>query len=206
MTQTVVIIGGGIVGVCTAYFIATRHRRLVSSDAGGECADGDSRAASTAAASAPTTRVVIVERHRVAGCASGKAGGFLARGWGAQTPTEQLHHVSFDLHETLAAELGIESYRKLVTLEVSSARPQRQQTAGAKHKDRTTAQPDLCPWLNGLAFDAETMDPTTAQVTPIEFITKVGLRLLRTSSPLSNSGDSLGDDGVVGEIVSVTKR
>ena len=63
-------------------------------------------------------RVIVVERYKVAGCASGKAGGFLARGWGDESPTQQLHHVSFDLHEQLAAELGIESYRKLETLSV----------------------------------------------------------------------------------------
>eukprot|EP00961_Rhodomonas_salina_P246522 3330934-Rhodomonas_salina.2 len=36
--------------------------------------------------------------EQVAAAASGKAGGFLARGWG-NGATRQLHELSFDLHE-----------------------------------------------------------------------------------------------------------
>ena len=43
----------------------------------------------------------MIERWHVACAASGKAGGFLARGWGSG-PTRQLHQVSFDLHEEIA--------------------------------------------------------------------------------------------------------
>ena len=48
------IAGGGIIGASTAYFLTQRG----------------------------FTNVVIVERFKVAGCASGKSGGFLAGGWG----------------------------------------------------------------------------------------------------------------------------
>jgi hypothetical protein len=37
---------------------------------------------------------VVFERHQLAGAASGKAGGFLAGGWGDGGVTEQLHRVS----------------------------------------------------------------------------------------------------------------
>ena len=51
----IVIIGGGIIGVATAYHLALRNAEYNS--------------------------VTIVERHEIAGCASGKAAGFLARNW-----------------------------------------------------------------------------------------------------------------------------
>ena len=50
----IVICGGGIIGVCTAYYLTQK----------------------------PNVRsVTIVERYQIAGCASGKAGGFLALDW-----------------------------------------------------------------------------------------------------------------------------
>ena len=51
----VVIVGGGIIGVATAYYLLQR---------------GD-----------PDVHVTIIERNAIAGAASGKAGGFLARNW-----------------------------------------------------------------------------------------------------------------------------
>ena len=54
---------------------------------------------------------IVVEQHSVAAAASGKGGGFLARDWGSG-PTTQLHKVSYALHEELASELDIKTYRK----------------------------------------------------------------------------------------------
>jgi glycine/D-amino acid oxidase-like deaminating enzyme len=57
----VVICGGGVVGACTAYFLARRG-----------------------------IDVMVVERTEVAAAASGKAGGFLALDWCAGTPLDAL--------------------------------------------------------------------------------------------------------------------
>lgn len=60
---------------------------------------------------------VVVERAAVAAAASGKAGGFLAGGWGSG-PTVRMHEVGFAMHEELAETLGVTSYRKIPTLQV----------------------------------------------------------------------------------------
>ncbi|GBG27232.1 Hypothetical Protein FCC1311_034542 [Hondaea fermentalgiana] len=87
----VAIVGGGIVGVSTAYFLASRG-----------LGEG----------------VVLIESTRIAAAASGKAGGFLARDWGTPGSTQELHERGFDLHEELAKVFGLASYRKLPTLQV----------------------------------------------------------------------------------------
>lgn len=87
VAMKVVVCGGGIVGASTAYFLAL------------EGAD-----------------VTLVERHEVAGAASGKSGGFLALDWCDGQPVEQLARRSFHLHETLADALpGEWGYRRVTT-------------------------------------------------------------------------------------------
>ena len=70
--QKVVILGAGIHGASVAHYLSSRFGIF------------------------PT----VVERVSVAAAASGKAGGFLAREWGSGA-TQQLHQVSFDMHEKL---------------------------------------------------------------------------------------------------------
>lgn len=94
---------------------------------------------------------LVIERTAVAAAASGKAGGFLARGWGDGSVTQQLHHQGFDLHARLAEELGISSYRRIPTLQVSAGR------------SRGGAKPPAS-WLDGDVARATMMDPGTAQV------------------------------------------
>ncbi|EEB09177.2 cytoplasm protein [Schizosaccharomyces japonicus yFS275] len=94
----VLIIGGGIVGVCTAFFITKRP----------EFAQGK-------------LRVVLLEENDIACAASGKAGGFLALDWHGK-PTESLSTLSYRLHEKLAEEYnGAKKwdYRKVKTLSMS---------------------------------------------------------------------------------------
>ena len=72
----VVICGGGVIGACTAYFLARRG-----------------------------IDVTVVERAEVASSASGKAGGFLALDWCAGSPLDALARRSFALHASLRAEV-----------------------------------------------------------------------------------------------------
>jgi glycine/D-amino acid oxidase-like deaminating enzyme len=70
----VLICGGGVIGACTAYFLARRG-----------------------------VDVTVIERTEVACAASGKAGGFLALDWCAGSPLDALARRSFALHAELAA-------------------------------------------------------------------------------------------------------
>ena len=103
---------------------------------------------------------LVVECHSVAAAASGKGGGFLARDWGSG-PTTPLHQVSFQLHEELAKDLDIQSYRKIPVLSVTPG----------KRSGRTN---DICPWLDGEIADSRWMDKNGgAQVAPYELCTKL---------------------------------
>lgn len=91
----IVIVGGGIIGTCTAYYAAMSPRF--------DPARGDS--------------ITLVEAYHVAGAASGKAGGLLALDWHGQA-TASLSALSYKLHAELAAKYGGEKwgYRTVDTL------------------------------------------------------------------------------------------
>jgi glycine/D-amino acid oxidase-like deaminating enzyme len=85
--RRVAICGGGVIGAAIAYFLARRG-----------------------------ARPIVIERHEVAGAASGKSGGFLALDWCRGTPLDALARRSFALHAELAAEIGAAGgYRRLTT-------------------------------------------------------------------------------------------
>ncbi|KAK7331012.1 hypothetical protein VNO77_25221 [Canavalia gladiata] len=91
--KRVVVCGGGVIGVCTAYFLAKKG-----------------------------AAVTLIEMSDVACAASGKAGGFLALDWCDGGPMEPLARASFNLHRSLSEELnGPESYgyRALTTLSLT---------------------------------------------------------------------------------------
>ncbi|CAR27011.1 ZYRO0C06754p [Zygosaccharomyces rouxii] len=92
----IVIVGAGIIGVCTAYYL-TRHPNFNPS----------------------THHITILESKRVAGGASGKAGGLLAS-WAFP---QQIVPLSFQLHQDLSDEYnGDENwdYRRLTTVSLEA--------------------------------------------------------------------------------------
>lgn len=92
--RKVVVCGGGVIGVCSAYFLAKKG-----------------------------LDVTIVEQSSVACAASGKAGGFLALDW-CRGPSDPLARLSFRLHEELAQHLGHKyEYRPVTTLSVQVSQP-----------------------------------------------------------------------------------
>ncbi len=90
--KRVVICGGGIIGVSTAYHLAKKG--------------------------VPCT---IVERCSIACAASGKAGGFLARDWCDTYELGPMARKSFDMHEELSKIFTDTDYRKLDTLNITAA-------------------------------------------------------------------------------------
>src|SRR5689334_17118410 len=85
--KRIVICGGGAIGAAIAYFISRRG-----------------------------AHTIVIERHEVAGAASGKSGGFLALDWCRGSPLDGLARRSFELHAELSAELGDPwGYRRLTT-------------------------------------------------------------------------------------------
>ena len=111
-SNKVVILGGGLQGCASAYYLKQRGFEDVT----------------------------IVERTSVAAAASGKGGGFLARGWGSG-PTRALHEVSFDLHAELAKTLNLKTYRKIKTLSVTGELQCMNQIVAAR-RSASTAAPD----------------------------------------------------------------
>ncbi len=125
--RRVVVLGGGIQGASAAYHLGKAG-----------------------------AKVTLVELESVGSAASGKAGGFLAKDWGSG-PTHKLHTESFRMHQELARELGLETFREIETLSVASGKP-----SGEARRMRS--------WLDGDVAEASLLDtvPNTAQVTPLE--------------------------------------
>jgi glycine/D-amino acid oxidase-like deaminating enzyme len=85
--KRIVICGGGAIGAAIAYFMSRRG-----------------------------ARPIVIERHEVAGAASGKSGGFLALDWCRGSSLDRLARRSFELHAQLSSELGDPwGYRRLTT-------------------------------------------------------------------------------------------
>jgi glycine/D-amino acid oxidase-like deaminating enzyme len=83
--KRIIICGGGAIGCAIAYFLSKRG-----------------------------ARPLVVERHAIAGSASGKSGGFLAHDWCRGSALDELARRSFDLHAELAEALGNPwGYRRL---------------------------------------------------------------------------------------------
>jgi glycine/D-amino acid oxidase-like deaminating enzyme len=135
-SMQVVICGGGVIGAAAAYELSRRGMA-----------------------------VTVIERWRVAGAASGKSGGFLARDWCRGTPVAPLAERSFDLHAAWAHDLGDRyGYRRVDTFAVTlSDRP-------ADWRKHAPTQ-GVAGWL---AADISERSPignrhTTAQIDPEAF-------------------------------------
>ncbi|KAI8535038.1 hypothetical protein RHMOL_Rhmol10G0144100 [Rhododendron molle] len=95
--KRVVVCGGGVIGVCTAYFLAGKG-----------------------------AAVTLIEQSSIACAASGKSGGFLALDWCDGGPLSSLARASFNIHRSLAQQLdGPQSYgyRPLTALSLSLTEP-----------------------------------------------------------------------------------
>ena len=131
--KRIVICGGGAIGAAVAYFLARRG-----------------------------AQPIVIERHAVAGSASGKSGGFLARDWCRGSALDQLARRSFDLHAELAEELDNPwGYRRLETY------------AGHAAEERRARGPARRAWLSDrVELTGRLGSPqTTALVEPRAFTT-----------------------------------
>lgn len=130
----VVICGGGVIGAAAAFELSRRG-----------------------------VAVTVVERWRVAGAASGKSGGFLARDWCDGTPVAALARRSFDLHEMWAEQLGNSyGYRKVHTFSAALS---------VRRRLGSTRNMSLAPWLAADAVHRSQLgtQATTAQLDPEAF-------------------------------------
>jgi hypothetical protein len=82
--------------------------------------------------------------------ASGKAGGFLAGGWGNHV-TSELHKKGLKLHHEVAKELGVTSFREIGTDQLTY------------HHHAQKSSEALPPWIDGNVTLTHT-DDDTAQV------------------------------------------
>ena len=133
MGKRIVICGGGAIGAAIAYFTSRRGARPIT-----------------------------IERHEVAGAASGKSGGFLALDWCRGTALDPLARRSFVLHAELADALGNPwGYRRLQTY--AGWAVENEAARGAKRQ----------PWLSEqVAITGRLGSPqTTALVEPRAFTT-----------------------------------
>jgi glycine/D-amino acid oxidase-like deaminating enzyme len=131
--ERIVICGGGAIGAAIAYFAGRRG-----------------------------ARPIVIERHAIAGAASGKSGGFLALDWCAGTPLDGLARRSYALHAELASQLGNPwGYRRLTTY-----------GGYAAESDPTRRSRDR-PWLSErVAITGRLGSPeSTALVEPYAFTT-----------------------------------
>ncbi|XP_062102636.1 putative oxidoreductase C1F5.03c [Humulus lupulus] len=138
--ERVVVCGGGVIGVCTAYFLAKNG-----------------------------AAVTLVEKSSVACAASGKAGGFLALDWCDGGPVSSLARASFNLHRSLSEELDgpqYYGYRPVDTLSLTVTETQNENPPSGS---RSSGRSSLPSWVDGTtARGPRTIGTveTTAQVHP----------------------------------------
>ena len=107
----IVVVGGGIMGCSTAYYLTKLGHK----------------------------NVTLIESEEIAHAASGRAGGFLAHDWCDSGETRDLARRSYNIHESLSDELGEEcGYRKMNTVSVEIAP---RDGSGEKYKHKYSSVP-----------------------------------------------------------------
>jgi glycine/D-amino acid oxidase-like deaminating enzyme len=156
--KNIVVVGGGIQGVSVAYQLVQKSKSKAK-------ANGDNN---------EKLKITILESKEPASAASGKGGGFMARSWGDGSPTQSLHHVSFDMYEDVAKQIGCTSYRKLPVISVS---PEGGGGVSKATSNNNSQLKELIPsWLDGKSIGRISpmgYGDDTAQITPKEFVTKM---------------------------------
>ncbi|MEM7043844.1 MAG: FAD-dependent oxidoreductase, partial [Pseudomonadota bacterium] len=156
----VAICGGGVIGACLAYYLSL------------EGAD-----------------VLLIERHEIAGAASGKSGGFLALDWCDGSALAPLARRSFALHAELAEIHGNPwGYRRLDTF---AARADARRGSGLDRHSTSRSWLDIRVAVSGQLGTTE----TTAQVTPAAF-----------TRGLVDRAVARGARAVIGEVTGVARR
>jgi glycine/D-amino acid oxidase-like deaminating enzyme len=148
--ENILIIGGGIAGVSTAYYLSISPNRPSN------------------------TKITLVEECKIAAAASGYSGGFLAKDWHGSA-TSSLAAMSYDLHAKLAEEFDGGKkwgYRTVDTLVSPFQSPfaeliriQSIETDATRPSKKKTP----LPWLpQGLVHSSRSLGTptTTAQVHP----------------------------------------
>ncbi|SCV67300.1 BQ2448_5946 [Microbotryum intermedium] len=153
--SSILIIGGGIQGVCTAYYLtqlAKERGRNIS--------------------------VTILEGSGIAAGASGKAGGLLALDWHGAS-TSSLASLSYKLHRELAEKYSGDTtwgYRTLDTLSVSADLTRTQKRRQNGSSSDLTEEKGFFGWLNKDALGETSVLGTkesTAQVHPRLFTQRI---------------------------------
>jgi glycine/D-amino acid oxidase-like deaminating enzyme len=132
----IAICGGGVIGSALAYVLTERGEQ-----------------------------VTLIERWRIAGAASGKSGGFLARDWCDGTPLKPLAAASFDLHQAWADQLANPyGYRRLETFSAAMS---------VRRSLPKRGPGDIATWLAEGAVNRSRLggEATTAQLDPARFTT-----------------------------------
>lgn len=167
----VVICGAGVIGAAAAYELSRRG-----------------------------VAVTVIERWRVAGSASGKSGGFLARDWCDGTPAAALAQRSFDLHKSWAEQLGNPyGYRRVDTYSAALSLRRALRPGTGDSRIATWLAPDASHRSRiGTVSTTAQLDPAAFTTALIEAAVARGARLtIAAVAGLGRSGDGGRVTGVV---------
>ncbi|EIM20533.1 putative cytoplasm protein [Wallemia mellicola CBS 633.66] len=181
MAKSIVVIGGGIVGSSTAYYLSKHSGYTPGKD-----------------------KITILESTSVASAASGKSGGFLAEDWHGPD-TASLAELSFSLHKELADTYdGVNNweYRPVNALSLLGQ-------VGPKKGKLDESKKKGAHWLNDNIVDKCTVmgtPPSTAQVTPealVKTLAEHSKADIVIASPVKISRDN---DGKISSVRAETRE